>query len=229
MGIVEKIKGIMATGETASPGGKEVDLAMEDHLEVEIDRPAAGAITCRVQFSQPVSPEGTSLFEIPEAATDWPAVRALLEIPGVHSIIGKGDLLVVARREDTEWPEILNRVEGALKLASLRPDEESGTPDQEKEEDRDKEAEGDLRLRVEKVVEERINPALDSHGGYLELLDVRGTTLYVHMGGGCQGCAMSAATLKQGVESILRSEIPEINEILDTTDHAAGENPYFAG
>ncbi|MCH2184880.1 NifU family protein, partial [Myxococcota bacterium] len=182
---------------------------MEDHLEVQIDPPAAGAITCRVQFSQPVSPEGTSLFEIPEAAADWPAVRALLEIPGVHSVIGKGDLLVVARREDTEWPEILGRVEAALKKASLGPDVEDSEAESEVEEDRDKEAEGDLRLRVEKVVEERINPSLDSHGGYLELLDVRGTTLYVHMGGGCQGCAMSAATLKQGVESILRSEIPE--------------------
>jgi Fe/S biogenesis protein NfuA len=47
------------------------------------------------------------------------------------------------------------------------------------------------------------------------------------MGGGCQGCSMSAATLKQGVETTLRSEIPEITEILDTTDHAAGANPYF--
>ena len=229
MGIVKKIKGMMVTGETTAPERESVALPAEDQLEVEIDRPAAGAVTCRIQFSQPVSPEGTSLFEIPEAAADWSAVRALLEIPGVHSVIGKGDLLVVARREDTEWPEILDRVEGALKKASLGPDLEASSPDQEVDEDRDEEAEGDLRQRVETVVEEKINPGLDSHGGYLELLDVRGTNLYVHMGGGCQGCAMSAATLKQGVESILRSEIPEINEILDTTDHAAGENPYFAG
>lgn len=229
MDIVKKIKGMMATGEAASPEGEGVSLAAEDHLEVEIDQPAAGAVTCRIQFSQSVSPEGTSLFEIPEAAADWPAVRALLEIPGVHSVIGKGDFLVLARREDTQWPEILNRVEGALKKASLGPDVEADSPDQEVDEDRDVEAEGALRQRVEKLVEEKINPGLDSHGGYLELLDVRGTTLYVHMGGGCQGCAMSAATLKQGVESILRSEIPEISEILDTTDHGAGENPYFAG
>jgi Fe/S biogenesis protein NfuA len=47
------------------------------------------------------------------------------------------------------------------------------------------------------------------------------------MGGGCQGCSMSAATLKSGVETTLRTEIPEITEILDTTDHASGANPYF--
>lgn len=225
---------MMKSGEAAPPAAIEETPVSTDLLEVEIDRPADEAVTCRVHFSQPVSPEGTSLFEIPEAAADWPAVRALLEIPGVHSVIGKGDLLVVARREDTPWPEILGRVEEALTRASLGdsadPSPPAPAPAQEiAEEDRDPDAEADLRTRVEKVVEERINPGLDSHGGYLELLDVRGTKLYVHMGGGCQGCAMSAATLKQGVESILRSEIPEITEILDTTDHAAGENPYFAG
>ncbi|MEE3327776.1 MAG: NifU family protein [Myxococcota bacterium] len=220
---------MMKNGETPSLADADAGSSAGDHLEVEIDRPADEAVTCRIQFSEPVSPEGTSLFEIPEAAAEWPAVRALLEIPGVHSVIGKGDLLVLARREDTAWPEILNRVEQALTRASMGHSSEAASPAFEADEDRDPEAEAELRARVEKVVEERINPGLDSHGGYLELLDVRGTKLYVHMGGGCQGCAMSAATLKQGVESILRTEIPEISEVLDTTDHDAGENPYFAG
>ena len=225
---------MMKSEETPSVAVMDTHLPEEDHLEVEIDRPADEAVTCRIQFSQPVSPEGTSLFEIPETATNWPAVRALLEIPGVHSVIGKGDLLVVARREDTAWPAILDRVEHALTKASIgrAPEPTVATPDPEEsrtEESGNPEDKAGLRARVEKVIKERINPGLDSHGGFLELLDIQGTKLFVHMGGGCQGCAMSAATLKQGVESILRSEIPEITEILDTTDHAAGDNPYFAG
>ena len=220
---------MMKNEETPSSTDTGIGLPEEDHLEVEIDRPADEAVTCRIHFSQPVSPEGTSLFEIPETATNWPAVRALLEIPGVHSVIGKGDLLVVARREDTAWPAILDRVEQALTKASIGRAPEPPAPKPEPEERRSPEGEAGLRARVEAVIQERINPGLDSHGGYLELLDVQGTKLFVHMGGGCQGCAMSAATLKQGVESILRSEIPEITEILDTTDHAAGENPYFTG
>ena len=228
---------MMKSEESPSVVATGIDLLGEDHLEVEIDRPADEAVTCRIHFSQPVSPEGTSLFEIPETATNWPAVRALLEIPGVHSVIGKGDLLVVARREDTAWPAILDRVEKALTKASIgrAPEPTVAEPEPEPEATVKPEASGDpeekaeLRARVETVIQERINPGLDSHGGFLELLDIQGTKLFVHMGGGCQGCAMSAATLKQGVESILRSEIPEITEILDTTDHAAGENPYFAG
>ena len=220
---------MMKSEESPPLAAMDTDLPEDDHLEVEIDRPADEAVTCRIQFSQPVSPEGTSLFEIPETATNWPAVRALLEIPGVHSVIGKGDVLVVARREDTAWPAILDRVEQALTKASIGRFPEPAVAPPEPEKTGNPEDKDGLRERVEKVIQERINPGLDSHGGFLELLDIQGTKLFVHMGGGCQGCAMSAATLKQGVESILRSEIPEITEILDTTDHAAGENPYFAG
>ncbi|HIN30956.1 TPA: iron-sulfur cluster assembly accessory protein, partial [Candidatus Poribacteria bacterium] len=50
---------------------------------------------------------------------------------------------------------------------------------------------------------------------------------YVHMGGGCQGCGQATATLKQGVQSMIQEEFPEIVNVIDTTDHAAGTNPYY--
>ena len=48
------------------------------------------------------------------------------------------------------------------------------------------------------------------------------------MGGGCQGCGMASVTLRQGVETMLREKVPSVGEILDTTDHAAGRNPYYS-
>ena len=229
MSVVEKLKGLVSGGQVVAPISDSVVNPSEESLDVEIDRPAAEAVTCRIRFSRAVSPGGTSLFETPEEAEAWPAVRALLGISGVHSVIGKGDVLVVARREDTEWPAILDRVEGALRKASGFEAEPTAPAPSKIEQPRDEVAEAALRKRVEKVIVDQINPGLDSHGGYIDLLDVYGTRLFIHMGGGCQGCSMSAATLKQGVETMLRAEIPEISEILDTTDHAAGENPYFTG
>jgi Fe/S biogenesis protein NfuA len=91
----------------------------------------------------------------------------------------------------------------------------------------DSEAEAALRIRINAIIEDQINPSVASHGGYIDLLDVQGSRVFIHMGGGCQGCSMSAATLKHGVETTLRTEIPEITEIFDTTDHASGANPYF--
>jgi len=62
----------------------------------------------------------------------------------------------------------------------------------------------------------------------VRLLEVKENMVYVQMGGGCQGCGMADVTLKQGVEIAIRSEIPEVGEIMDTTDHASGDNPYYS-
>ncbi len=80
---------------------------------------------------------------------------------------------------------------------------------------------------VHQILEEKINPGVAEHGGHVTLMDVRDGTVYVQLGGGCQGCGMVDVTLKQGIETMLRAEIPEITEVLDTTDHAAGTNPYY--
>lgn len=72
-----------------------------------------------------------------------------------------------------------------------------------------------------------VNPNIASHGGRIELLDFRDGVAYVRMGGGCQGCGMASVTLRQGLEAAVRERIPEVTEIIDTTDHAGGSNPYY--
>jgi len=86
---------------------------------------------------------------------------------------------------------------------------------------------GELPERVGQLIAERINPALASHGGYATLIGVEGSTAYVTMGGGCQGCSMSAATLTEGIRSAILEAIPEILDVIDATDHSAGENPFY--
>jgi len=81
---------------------------------------------------------------------------------------------------------------------------------------------------AEKILREEINPAVASHGGIITLLDVRNKDVFIHMGGGCQGCSSSMATLKDGVDQALRKVLPDLGSVFDTTDHAKGENPYFA-
>lgn len=84
-----------------------------------------------------------------------------------------------------------------------------------------------LAERVQLVLDRVVNPGIASHGGRIDLLDVRDGTAYIEMGGGCQGCAQVDVTLRQGVEVAIRQAVPEIVAIVDTTDHAAGTNPYF--
>jgi Fe/S biogenesis protein NfuA len=88
-------------------------------------------------------------------------------------------------------------------------------------------ATGDLADRVQHVLATEINPRIAAHGGAVELVDLDDETLYIRMSGGCQGCSASAATLRMGVERMVREAVPEIGEIIDVTDHTAGTNPYF--
>jgi Fe/S biogenesis protein NfuA len=86
----------------------------------------------------------------------------------------------------------------------------------------------DLKTKVQELIDSMINPAVAGHGGFVELVDVQDNRVYLQMGGGCQGCGAADVTLKQGIEKAIRSLAPVVGEILDTTDHAAGRNPYYA-
>ena len=85
-----------------------------------------------------------------------------------------------------------------------------------------------IAQRVQQVIDEKVEPAVGGHGGWVELLGVQGDTAVIQFGGGCQGCGMSQVTLKEGIERILLDEVPEIRKVVDDTDHAAGENPYYS-
>jgi Fe-S cluster biogenesis protein NfuA len=88
--------------------------------------------------------------------------------------------------------------------------------------------EDEIRARVQHLLDSEINPAVGSHGGWVELLGVQDNNVFLQLGGGCQGCGMADVTLKQGIVTLLRREIPELGEVFDQTDHAAGSNPYYA-
>jgi Fe/S biogenesis protein NfuA len=81
--------------------------------------------------------------------------------------------------------------------------------------------------RVQRLLDDEINPSVASHGGIIDLLDVADGVAYIHMGGGCQGCGMAEVTLGQGVRTAILDSFPEIHEVRDTTDHAQGANPYY--
>ena len=86
---------------------------------------------------------------------------------------------------------------------------------------------GSVEEQIRHVLEEEVNPMVASHGGVVSLLEVKDQNAYLEFGGGCQGCGMIDVTLKQGVEVMIKAQIPEIEAIYDVTDHAGGTNPYY--
>ncbi|HEX9427144.1 MAG TPA: NifU family protein [Candidatus Polarisedimenticolia bacterium] len=84
-----------------------------------------------------------------------------------------------------------------------------------------------VKTKIKKILDEMINPAVAGHGGFVELLDVKNDYVYLMLGGGCQGCGMVNVTLKHGIEATLKEEIPQIAGVIDQTDHAGGQNPFY--
>ncbi len=89
---------------------------------------------------------------------------------------------------------------------------------------------GVLARRVVAVLEQAVNPSIASHGGRADLvaLNEEDGTAYLRLSGGCQGCAMSQMTLRQGIETTLLEEVPELTRVADVTDHGSGENPFYS-
>ncbi len=86
---------------------------------------------------------------------------------------------------------------------------------------------GPLVDQVNQVLAEQVNPAVAAHGGGAELVSVDGTIAYLRLYGGCQGCGLAQVTLKQGIEKIILESIPELTQVVDVTDHASGDDPYY--
>ena len=85
----------------------------------------------------------------------------------------------------------------------------------------------ELARRVMAVLDRDVNPHIAAHGGHAELAGIEGRTAYLRLGGGCQGCGMATVTLSQGIEVAITEAVPEIGDVVDVTDHASGNNPYF--
>ncbi len=86
---------------------------------------------------------------------------------------------------------------------------------------------GSVAEQAVQVMNDVINPAIAAHGGFGEIIAVEEGTVYVKLGGGCVGCGMAEVTLSSGIESTLQQMVPEILKVVDVTDHASGENPYY--
>lgn len=87
---------------------------------------------------------------------------------------------------------------------------------------------GSLAERVQRVLDEVINPAIAAHRGRVTLVDVAGGHVRIRLEGGCQGCSAAEITVRAGIERLLRARLPEVVALIDVTDHQAGTDPFFA-
>jgi len=192
----------------------------EANVDISIETPVDDAV--KITLDRKVSPGGSALFTSLSDAEGWPLIEKLFQVGGVASVMARENELLVSTARDGDRDALISSLKN-----SIQSHYESDPDSHERTVMNDTNASnGSLEQKVQDVLESYINPGIAGHGGYIKLLSVEGTRVFLEMGGGCQGCAMAQATMKQGVERILKEKIPEITEVLDQTDHDTGSKPY---
>jgi Fe-S cluster biogenesis protein NfuA len=177
---------------------------------------------CEFKVDRPVYPNAAFYFTSHELAERSELARRLFEIEGVGAVLIAHDQVVVYASSPADWRKIGPSIGSAIRehMAS----EKSAVSEELRQ---SLPAAEEIRRRVQQVLDTDINPAIASHGGNVQLIDVRENNISIRMGGGCQGCGMANVTLRNGVETAIRRTVPEVGVIQDETDHASGRNPYF--
>ncbi len=182
--------------------------------------PSSAGDRCAFTVDRPILPGESAHFASESGASASPLAAELLAIPGVSAVLLADNLVTVSAAHAVDWP--------ALGIGHvIRKHVRSGVPIVVPAFFDALPAEGDLKWAINDLLEREINPAVGQHGGWVELIDVKKNNVYLRLGGGCQGCGAADVTLKQGIEKAIRELAPAVGEILDTTDHAAGRNPFY--
>ncbi|MCZ6767054.1 MAG: NifU family protein [bacterium] len=179
--------------------------------------------SCRFVVDPPVYEEGAVHFPNMEKAVDSPLAAGLFEIEGITTVTVAGNSVTTTTDEDADWEKLSEDI-----AMRIRDQISSGVPGISEEITRNLPDAETVREKVQEIIDTSVNPSVAAHGGVVNLLDVKDNTVYLEFGGGCQGCGMVSVTLKYGVERLIRERVPEVGQILDTTDHASGQNPYYA-
>jgi len=157
--------------------------------------------------------EGTRDFRSPDDAEVSPLASRIFSIDGVSGVFLGHDFVTVTR-DDAEWPHIKPAVLGAIMehYLSGAPVLTAGTSEDADDANFD-EADAETVAVIKELIETRVRPAVANDGGDITFQGFRDGVVFLHMRGSCAGCPSSTATLKQGIENLLKHFVPEVAEV----------------
>lgn len=167
-----------------------------------------------------VMPDGTREFADPESAAASPLAEALFDLGDVTGVFFGRDFVSVTAAPGVQWAGLKPQV-----VAILLDHFVSGAPlfaggdasgisvPAEEEEMGDDPADADVVAQIKDLIETRVRPAVANDGGDIVYRGFRSGVVYLAMQGACSGCPSSSATLKQGIEGLLKHYVPEVTEV----------------
>ena len=179
---------------------------------------------CSLKFlpQREVMANGTREFATPEAAEASPLAQAVFDTGEVTNVFFGGDFITVTAAPGVSWTDLKPQVlailldhfvsEAPLFAAGSAgsiavPPEDEGLLVEERSED------GDIVAQINELLETRVRPAVAGDGGDIQYRGFRDGVVYLQMQGACSGCPSSTATLKHGIEGLLKHYVPEVVEV----------------
>jgi Fe-S cluster biogenesis protein NfuA len=157
-----------------------------------------------------VMESGTANFTEASAATRSPLAERLFAQPGVTGVFLGSDFITVSKDEESDWYQLKPAILGIIMehltsgqaVILLSPEAEGAS-----------EEDDEIVVQIKELLETRVRPAVAQDGGDIIFHDFADGVVYLHMQGSCSGCPSSTATLKAGIENMLRHYIPEVQEV----------------
>ena len=181
--------------------------------------------TCKFTVSRSLHPGGPFFFGSKERAAGSPLVELLFALPGVANVLIAESVVTIGKEPSASWAGLKSAIGTAIRTQLL-----TGVPailEMAAYSSTQGRSDAELGVVIQELLDKEVNRSIANHGGKISLVDIHEGKLLISMGGGCQGCASSQVTLRQGFEVMVKRVAPEIVEIVDATDHAAGKKPFY--
>jgi Fe-S cluster biogenesis protein NfuA len=172
--------------------------------------PTPNPATLKFLPGRTVMEQGTANFTDADAAARSPLAERLFALPGVAGVFFGADFITVSKDQDADWfdlkPVVLSTIMEHFTAGA--PVILGGNGESVADEDED-----EVVQQIKELLETRVRPAVAQDGGDILFHSYEDGVVYLHMQGSCSGCPSSTATLKAGIENMLRHYVPEVQEV----------------
>lgn len=161
---------------------------------------------------RPVMGEGSVYFASVDQAAPSPLAQRLFAVAGITGVFFGADFITITKDDDRDWQVLKPAILGAIMehYTSGRPVLAGAAADSDESFD---EADGEIVSQIKELLETRVRPAVAQDGGDIVFRGFHQGVVLLHMQGSCAGCPSSTATLKMGIENMLKHYVPEVLEV----------------
>ena len=174
-------------------------LPVDPLITIRAETSLADPDTCKFTVSRTVHPGGPFFFDTKERASGSPLVERLFALFGVAHVLVTDNVVMVGKEPNAAWSGLKSTIGTALRTQLL-----TGVPailEAPRDASMGRRTDAEIRRVVQELLDREVNRSIAAHGGRISIVDVRDGNLIIAMSGGCQGCAASQVTLRQGFET----------------------------